>query len=615
MTATFDSTIAPNTSTMAPPAFDTALYPGTIVSALRSVAALHPDAPALVDPEGTLTYRELWSTVNALAANLRRFGIARGDRVGVAAERTRHSLLSMLALARAGAAYVPLDGTQPATRLQRMIAGSGVRTVVGRSAALTAVPQGLPVEFVHIDLALRSAAAADTAMPDPKDPVYVIHTSGSTGDPKGVLVPHRALHTAAQSLIGLCGIGPGDRVLSFASLSWDTSGEEIYSAFLSGATLVIDPAANSGSIPAFLGALRRNRITVVDLPTAFWNELVAFLDEDGASDDVAAELGDVRLVIIGGEEVRAPQVRAWAKRIPDRIRLLNTYGQTETVLVTHAAELSGGIGRDLCPDDRVPIGTPLGHVQQLLVPRSGADGAAELLVGGPTLSLGYIGKPEETAARFRPGPDGTGLYYHTGDLVAERPDGQLDFVGRCDRQIKIRGLRVEPEEVERVLHAHPDLQAAAVAPSTEPSGAMVLTACIVPLDPHRASAPSAEQVRAWLAERLPDYLVPKHIRAVDRLPLLPNGKVNLKMIAQNTSAPAATATIEEIAAELAELCSAVLGSPCSATDDFFDAGGDSLLATRLISKVYRRFNAELTYVDVFDHRTPAELAVLISGRL
>ncbi|MFF0471502.1 AMP-binding protein [Micromonospora zamorensis] len=586
------------------------LSPSTVVTALRRSVELRPDAPALVDPEGTLTYRDLWSQAETLAVSLSRYGIVRGDVVGVAAERTRQSLLCMLALGRIGAAYTPLDATQPAPRLNRMIAGSGVRTVIGRCDALMAFPHSLAVEFLHIDLALRSSESLNDSVTDPDDPVYVIHTSGSTGDPKGVRVSQGALHAAATSLIRLCAIGPGDRVLSFASLSWDTSGEEIWSAFLSGATLVIDPTATSGSVPALLSAVRRHRITVIDLPTAFWYELVAFLDEDDTTPEATtALLGDLRLVIIGGEEVRAPQVRTWAERAPDRIRLLNTYGQTETVLVTHAAELGGGFGRRIGPGDRVPIGTPLDHVQQILLPDP--DGASELLVGGPSLSLGYAGKPEETAARFGPGPDGTGRYYRTGDLVAERPDGGLDYLGRRDRQIKIRGLRVEPEEVERILCAHPQLRVAAVAPADGPDGPSGLTAWVVPVDP--GAAPDAAVILTWLAERLPTYLVPATLRITDQLPLLPNGKVNLSMISSNDTAPA-TPEVDPVATELADLCSAILDAPCGVNDDFFDAGGDSLKATRLISKVYRRFDTELTYVDVFERRTPAELAALIGGR-
>lgn len=606
MTATYPRT----GSAAAEPVADPGPSPGTVVAALRRSAALRPGAPALVDPDGTLTYHDLWSQAGILAVSLRRHGVGRGDVVGVAAERSRQSLLCMLALGRIGAAYTPLDAAQPAPRLARMIAGSGVRTVAGRCDALMGFPHSLAVGFLDIDAALRSDEGPDDVLTDPDDPVYVIHTSGSTGDPKGVRVSQGALYAAATSLIRLCGTGPSDRVLSFAALSWDTSGEEIWSAFLSGATLVIDPAATSGSVPALLSAVRRHQITIIDLPTAFWYELVAFLGEaDEAPEATAALLGDLRLVIIGGEEVRAPQVRTWAERAPDRIRLLNTYGQTETVLVTHAAELGGGFGRRIGPGDRVPIGTPLDHVQQILLPDQ--DGAAELLVGGPSLSLGYAGKPEETAARFGPGPDGTGRYYRTGDLVAERPDGGLDYLGRRDRQIKIRGLRVEPEEVERALCAHPQLRVAAVAPVDGPDGPSGLSAWVVPLDP--GTAPDSAAIRTWLSGRLPSYLVPATLRIADRLPLLPNGKVNLSMISSKDTPPA-TPEVDPVAIELADLCAAVLGAPCGVDDDFFDAGGDSLKATRLISKVYRRFDAELTYVDVFEHRTPAELAALIGGR-
>ncbi|MFH8386838.1 amino acid adenylation domain-containing protein [Kitasatospora sp. NPDC018058] len=588
----------------------------TIMGVLRDLALSTPDAPALVDPDGTLSYAELWLLVDEFAATMRNYRISRGDRVGVVVDRSRQTVICLLALARAGAAYVPLDGAQPADRLARMVRASGVRTVLGHSRSFESFPAGL-AEYIHIDLALLGPAPLGCPTPPrPDDLVYVIHTSGSTGDPKGVMVPHRALVTAARSLIGLCRVGPGDRVLSFASLSWDTSGEEIYSALLSGATLVIDPAATSGSVPALLSAVKRHGITVIDLPTGFWNEVVAFLDdclddEDGGGPPAGDPLPEsLRLVIIGGEEVRPAQVRRWSELVPDRIRLLNTYGQTETVLVTHAAEIGGAAGRALRADDRVPIGRPLPHVRQLLLPV--ADGGPyELLVGGPTLALGYAAKPETTAERFVLGADGPERYYRTGDLVERDPDGRLAFLGRTDRQVKVRGHRVEPEEVERALHGHPEVREAAVVPVTGPDGGVRLLAAVVPHPPSAEGGADAARILDWLAGRLPAYLRPSRITVLPFLPLLPNGKVDRQMIATGTPSAPARPSVETITAALAELCSAILNTDCGADDDFFDAGGDSLLATRLISKVYRRFDTELTYLDVFEHRTPAELAQLI----
>jgi nonribosomal peptide synthetase protein VioO len=491
-----------------------------------------------------------------------------------------------------------------------MVDVCGIRTVVGTAAALRFLPAALGLTPVDADAALTGARPLDTlpAFPEtaPGTAAYILHTSGSTGRPKGVVVSHGALATSVRSLIGVFDLSPADRVLSFASLNWDTSGEEIYPILLTGGTLVIDPRASNGSVMGLFTALEARSVTVVDLPTSFWTEVVDFLD---VTDQPLPR--SVRLVVIGGEEVRAGTVRQWCDHVPDHVRLLNTYGQTETVLVTHAADIGGDRGRSLASDARVPIGAPLPHINQVLVPvsgslKTGAEGPAELYVGGPSLALRYQGLLAETAERFGPFTElGAERLYRTGDLVESGPDGELTYVGRADRQLKIRGFRVEPEEVERALLSHPGLRHAAVRGVPSLTGGRSLAATVVSATGARVTD---TELNTWLSERLPAHMIPGRICFTEALPMLPNGKTDHAMLDHTTDA---VSPIDAMAAEIATIAGKLLNAPLDVTEDFFDGGGDSLLATRLISRIYRAFDVELTFVDVFEQRTPQRLAALV----
>ncbi|MFC8848856.1 MULTISPECIES: amino acid adenylation domain-containing protein [unclassified Micromonospora] len=608
----------------------------SVVDLLHRVVARAPDAAALVE-DGTVTgYRTLWRDVGATAAALLRDGVRAGEPVGVTVRRSTTGVGALLAVLRAGAAYVPLDPADPPDRLRDIARTCGLRRILLAAPLSSAVTAGLPVRTI------TPAPPADPgtvrpeepAAPGPGDsPAYVIHTSGSTGRPKGVLVGHRALATAATALVEAWRVSPGDRVLSFAALTWDTGGEEIYPSLLGGATLVIDRRATDGTVAGLLAAVAANGVTVVDLPTSFWYEVVEFLRLTGRPLPPS-----LRLVVIGGEEVAAGPVRTWCELVPDHVRLVNTYGQTETVLVTHQAELGGAAGRGMPHGVPVPIGRPLPHVRQFLVPTAPGSPVAELYVGGPALSLGYQAQPAATAQRFGPVPGAGGdRLFRTGDLVTVGPDGQLGYVGRVDRQLKVRGHRVEPEAVERALLGHPALVAAAAYGIGAATGGRQLAAAVVP----RAGASvTGPELASWLAERLPGHQVPTRWSVRAALPLLRNGKVDHAALttedggpgapgaaggAGRTDAPDHTARTDEsdraggvpqfpadpVVAEVAGIFSRVLDRAHGPDDDFFDAGGDSLLAARLISRLYRRFDVEFTFVDLFEWRTPRGLAGLL----
>ncbi|RKE22244.1 amino acid adenylation domain-containing protein [Streptomyces sp. TLI_171] len=494
-----------------------------LLDAFAETVLRWPERTAIESPERTLSYQQLELCVSRLAADL-------GDRPGPVAAVATHSpdtVIALLGILAAGGAYVPLDPAFPLERQRRMAATAGCRTLVGRDAGDHAERLGLrhqePPEPPAVparpaDLREQPAGPPRGPAVAPGDPAYVLFTSGSTGQPKPVLTPRRAITASVASLRGLFGVTPEDRVLQFASLNWDTCFEEILPTLTAGARLVFDPEAHSASVPRLLRMVERRGVTVLDLPTAFWHELVLHLAEDGGR----PQLPDcLRLVVIGGEAAGPARLADWSGLVDSaRIRLLNTYGCTETTLITHAVDLLGPDtpepGRRWDPAERAPIGRALPHVEELL------SGEGELLIGGAALATGYPGLPEATAERFvtREGR----RWFRTGDRATRAADGVLTHQGRLDHEVKIRGIRVDPAEVEAALGAHPRVGAAAVAATTL-AGRAALVAYVVPRTGGPDQALGAEVLRR-LRELLPAHLVPSRITVVPDLVRTTSGKVD-----------------------------------------------------------------------------------------
>lgn len=391
--------------------------------------------------------------------------------VDVPTGRTPETIVSLLGIWAAGGTYCPIDPAFPEQR-QR---------------------------------AMRSAAGCGEQ--SESDVAYILFTSGSTGAPKPVLTPRRAIEATVRSLRPLFDISISDRVLQFASLNWDTSFEEILPTLTSGAALVFDDEAYKGSFPRFLRMIEREGITVLDLPTAFWHELVFHLVEEPTALPEC-----LRLIVIGGEAVSPARLADWCTLDTGRVRLLNTYGCTETTLITHAVDLHGPQALPGTPRDRVPIGWALPHV----VEEIGQDG--ELLIGGPAIALGYKGLPEPTAARF---VEVNGQRrYRTADRVSRREDGLLFHDGRIDGEVKIRGVRVDPAEVEAHIGAHPGVSAVAVTAVVQ-AGRAILVAFAVARD-----ETTADDIFDHLRGRVPPHLVPSRISIVPQLVYTTSGKVD-----------------------------------------------------------------------------------------
>ncbi|GAA1402080.1 hypothetical protein GCM10009639_45140 [Kitasatospora putterlickiae] len=452
-----------------------------------------------------------------------RLGAAPGV-VAVPATHVPDTVVGLLGVLAAGGAYCPVDPAFPPQRRREMLTAAGCRTGVGTDPELGLEPVGLPrLADSHGDGPRRR--------PEPEQPAYLLFTSGSTGQPKPVVTPRRAISATVDSLRTLFGLTPEDRVLQFASLNWDTCFEEILPTLTTGAALVLDREAHSGSFPRFLRMIERERITVLDLPTAFWHELVLHLTEEGVTLP-----GRVRLVVIGGEAANPARIADWAALDTGRIRLLNTYGSTETTLITHAVDLHGPSGaareRAWAAGDRVPIGRALPHVRERI------DERGELLIGGPAVALGYLGLPEATAARFTEDAEGE-RWFRTGDRVSRAPDGVLTHQGRLDGELKVRGIRVDPAEVEAHIGGHPGVHAVAVTGATV-AGRSALVAYLVPRAGAAAGSLDAE-VRAYLRDRVPGHLVPSRITVVPELVLTASGKIDRAASHRRHAAPPAAA--------------------------------------------------------------------------
>ncbi len=456
----------------------------TVLASVREWAGSAPDRVALVGERGSLGYGELWRRVEETAARL-------GERpgvVGVTAVHDPATVVSILGIWVAGGTYCPIDPAYPDEHVDALLSSVGGRRLAdGRQAS------GAPTRVVDEGVA------------------YVLFTSGSTGRPKPVAVPHRALEVVVPALGALFGITPDDRVLQLASLSWDTAFEELLPTLAGGARVTFGCDAYTGSLTRLLRLVDRQGVTVLDLPTALWHELVLHLGE------VRAGLpGSVRLVVIGGEPVNPARLGVW-RALPgtDRIRLLNTYGATETALITHAVDLHGPAG----VVEGGPIGRPLAHVVQRITEEG------ELLVGGPSLAVGYPGLPDTTAERFVD-LDGE-RFFRSGDLVREAADGLMHHLGRLDAQVKVRGIRVDPGEVEAHLVRHPGVAAAAVLGVTV-SDRTCLAAYVVPTAPYvRDGDPGlVAELRGFLRAGTPGHLHPARITVVPSLVLTTTGKVD-----------------------------------------------------------------------------------------
>ncbi|MFB9503745.1 amino acid adenylation domain-containing protein [Streptomyces aurantiacus] len=560
-----------------------------------------PDAAALVAGDTTLTYGELNGRANRLAHALIARGIGAEDVVALVLPRSVDHIVAVLAVVKAGAAYVPVDPAYPAARKEYMLADARPVLVVDDPSAVAELSQGQP--DTDPDIAV-----------DPRHPAYVIYTSGSTGRPKGVVVTHTGIASMAKGFTERLEVTSDSRVLQFSSPSFDASVMELCHTLLCGAALVLAPTGDPLSVLTDPGA----RLTHATVPPS----ALAVVTRADVS---------VPTLVAAGEACPPGQVARWAPHH----RMLNAYGPTETTVCAT-------VSRPLTPSDEAPpIGPPLSGVRVCVLDDSlrpvpfGAAG--ELYVAGPSLARGYLGRPALTAVRFVAdpyGPPGTRMY-RTGDLVRWRADGQLAYVGRADHQVKIRGFRIEPGEVEAALTACPGVaQAVVLARPDQRHGDLRLVAYVVTdtadadedadagegVDADGAGARLLlrDRLRERLRERLPEHMVPSAFTMLDELPLTPNGKLDRDALPEPdeesdaSSLVRAPRTVREQL--LCELFAEVLGRPWTGVDaNFFQAGGHSLLAIRLVSRIRAVLGVNVDLSALFEAPTVALLAARLDS--
>lgn len=603
---------------------------------IEAVAVKSPDAVAVVHGREQLSYAEFNARANQMAHALRKRGVGRNVRVGVCLPRSLDFAISVLGVLKAGGTVVPLDPKYPRERLTFMLEDVAAPLVLTERGLLQAtVPAGtrvveLAAEGKRIAAEPRSNPTVDS---HPADIAYVIYTSGSTGRPRGVLLPHAGLANYMTGAVEMFGLTPGDRMLQFCSISFDAALEEMFATWAAGATLVFLMDEVSLEPSELLSWLGQQRITAVDLPTAYWHEWVYALP--GLKEKVPAGL---RLVIVGGEKASPEAFATWHRMVNgvagSRVRWVNTYGPAEASVVATAYEPKLEPG-DEAPA-RLPIGRPVANARVYLLDAelnpvpTGVPG--ELHIAGAGVAAGYLNLPELTEEKFirdifvrdlagaDASPDNSARMYKTGDLARYLPSGEIEFVGRRDNQVKIRGFRVELGEIESVLKKHPGVNEAAIVLREDATGNKRLVGYVVR---SQQEIFSESELRQHVKQSLPEYMVPSEFVFLEAMPLTPNGKINRRALAA-LKADAAAATCDPtgpqindpLQAELLKIWEELLGRKAiGLQDNFFELGGHSLMAARLMHRVKQVTGKTLPLAALLEAPTVEKLAAVLRDDL
>jgi amino acid adenylation domain-containing protein len=563
-------------------------------------AATRPDAVAIIFNDERITYAELNKRANQLAHYLRRLGVAPDMLVGLCMERSIRMVVALLGILKAGGAYVPLDPQYPMERLAFMLADAAVPVMVTQEELLDELPAHW-AQVISLDaeweLITEESDENPASVTRPENLAYINYTSGSTGRPKGVEVAH---HGISRLLFGVdyVHLEAEQTLLQASPVTFDASTFEIWGALLHGARLILFPE-RIPTASALRDVITRHRVTTMWLTSSLFN---AVIDED------ATALRGLKQLLVGGEALSVQYVRRALEQLPE-VELINCYGPTENTTftccypMTHPSQIGNSIS----------IGRPISNTQVYILDESlqpvPVGVAGELYTGGDGLARGYLNRPELTAERFVPNPfssEAGARLYQTGDVVRHLSDGNIEFIGRRDDQVKVRGFRIELGEIESALSAHATVSETVVVVREDVPGDKRLVAYLVTTEP---SALIASELRAFLKEKLPDYMVPQSFVTLEALPLSPNGKVDRRAL----PTPEQTRTEVEdtyvaprspVEEGLARIWSEVLGvERIGVYDDFFELGGHSLLATQVISRVRDSFQIEIALRQMFESPT------------
>ena len=562
-----------------------------------------PDRIALIYQGDCISYGQLNRLSNRLAHRLIASGVAADSVVAICCDRSLPMVISLLAVLKAGAAYLPLDPSYPQERLSFMLDDSGCVLVLSEAKYADQF-SGSGKRVISLGSELLEGASGDE-----EDPVtgvceenlaYLLYTSGSTGAPKGVQIPHRAVVNFLSSMKEQPGLNERDRLLAVTSLSFDIAGLELYLPLISGASVVIAGREMIAEAPQLWDAISAHNITIMQATPATWHMLLA-----------AGSRGDNQLKILCGGEALSQEMAQ--RLLKTGTSVWNLYGPTETTIWSLAHQVQGTIGT-------IPIGRPIANTQIYLLDRHLQPAPlavpAQLLIGGDGLARGYFNRPDLSADRFIPDPFSLtpgGRLYSTGDLARYLPDGNIEFLGRINHQVKIRGFRIELEEIEAALSTFPGVKQALVVARRDATDHDRLVAYLVASDDGAGPA----QLRDFLKQKLPDYMVPSWFVMLDRLPLTPNGKVDRKALPdpdpeRPSIGHAFIAPRDEVESLLASIWEEALNvRPVGVTDSFFDLGGHSLLAVRLMSQIHKQFSRELPLSTLFKANTIEQLAGIL----
>ncbi len=567
-----------------------------VIALIERAAKDRSHHDALADSDGTVTYGQLWQNIEAHAKALRRLGVHPGNLVALCLPRGRDAVTLMLAVLHCRAVFLFIDPAGPVGRNKKILADAGAALVV--FAEFNQELTDTAWQSVTLDALSKSENACAESPKLPGEAAYLIYTSGSTGNPKGVVVGRRALNDFVAGAKQVYGVTADDRVLQFAPMQFDACIEEIFLPLCQGATLVLRTDNMLESMEAFLGACHHERLGVLDLPTAFWHELVHYLHRTDAPWPHS-----VHTVIIGGEAAPPERVAQWRQCVPASVRLWNTYGPSEATVVATCAALH--------EDSEVSIGRPLpgrialvlGEHNQLMP--SGVAG--ELALAGASLAQGYLNAEEQTASRFvsleLPGKPPLRLY-KTGDRVRINNQGRLEYLGRIDDEIKISGQRVSPAEIEAALHADPQVDDCAVVAVNHNLHAFI----------RAKQKPDIAALKNRLREKLPAVMIPSGFIRIDQLPLTASNKVDKKALAAlvvdepaSHDEPAEQALVRKVWRE-------VLGTAdFGGDDDFFLLGGQSLQTIKVANRLSAELGREVPVATLFEYPSLAALAGYLSN--
>ncbi|MEW6735756.1 MAG: amino acid adenylation domain-containing protein, partial [Acidobacteriota bacterium] len=576
-----------------------------------------PNEIALICESEQLSYQELNARANQLAHHLRSKGITPDSLVGVCLERSIEMIVALLGILKAGGAYVPIDPGYPRERMAFMFEDANTKIILTQQRLRTGIAS-LGATIICLDsdwqeIATHSRENLDS-INQPDNLAYVIYTSGSTGRPKASMISHASIASYAKTAMAAYQLKPGDRVLQFASISFDTSAEEIYPCLITGATLVLRTAAMLDSIDQFLNRCLIWGITVLDLPTAYWHELTLALN---GKRQLPASL---RLVIIGGEAALPDYLAQWQQKVGAQVRLVNTYGPTEATIVTTMQQLAP-VTETKEQWKNVPIGCAIRGASVYLLNQNlqpvpvGVVG--ELHISGVGLARGYLNRPDITAEKFIPNPYSSqagARLYRTGDLARYLEDGSIEYLGRTDHQVKLRGYRIELAEIESVLRQHNSVQECIVIAREDSIGDKRLVAYIVVVN---AEQFTVSEMRQYLKQYLPEYMIPAAIVIMERLSLTPNGKLDRKALpAPDTALVERTPFVEpetELERKISAIWQEVLQiDQVGLHDNFFDLGGHSLQIIKVNSRLRDLLNRDLSFVELFQYPTVSTLAKHLS---